>query len=136
MFDLISKIAKLIHQHFDDDEHSDDEDYSKQSRMKLRALEIKEFDGSSDRWTKWKHQTEYTLTSTGYGEILSDSGYALDHGDQNAMVFGQLSAACIDGTAHHLVFKHEDDRNGHGAWNELVSWYDGDLIKTEKASKI
>ena len=54
----------------------------------------------------------------------------------NRIVYSQLAVATVDGTAYHLVKKFEDSRDGHEAWNALLTWYDGDSVKNETAETI
>ena len=45
-----------------------------------------------------------------------------------------LAGATIDGIAHHMVVKHDDTKDGDGAWLELVCLFDGEsrLLTTTK----
>ena len=54
----------------------------------------------------------------------------------NKIVYSQLSVATADGTAHHLIKKFDDVKDGHKAWKALCEWYDGDAVKSENAEGI
>ena len=42
----------------------------------------------------------------------------------NKIVYSQLAAATINGTANRRVTKNSDTKDGHAAWNSLVDWFD------------
>jgi hypothetical protein len=49
----------------------------------------------------------------------------------NRVVYSQLYVATVDGTVHHLVKQHENEKDGNAAWKLLCEWYDGDVIKNK-----
>lgn len=106
------------------------------TNIKLEAQKIKDFGGAYDDWPKWKSRTECAFNGTGYEKILEDSEYASTHSRMNKVVFSQLSASTVDGTAHHLVAAVEDTKDGHEAWKNLCNWYDGDTVRNETASNL
>ena len=81
----------------------------------------------------WKNRTECAFGASGFGAILSSSEYAKDNPTQNKVVYSQLSVAIVDGTAYHIVYKHNDNKDGHIAWTDLCKWYDGEYVRTEAA---
>ena len=103
------------------------------SNLKLEAQKIVSFSGSYDEWQVWKNRTECAFGASGFGAILSSSEYAKDNPTQNKVVYYQLSVATVDGTAYHIVYKYNDDKDGHMAWMELCKWYDGEDVRTEAA---
>jgi hypothetical protein len=107
-----------------------------QGSLKLEAQKVKEFTGHFDSWQKWKARTECAFDGSGYSLILTDSEYSERHMQMNRVVFAQLYVATVDGTAHHLVKKHEGQKDGNAAWKSLCEWFDGDIIKNETSETI
>ena len=107
-----------------------------ESNLKLEAQKVKEFSGDFNEWQKWKSRTECAFDGSGYEQILADKDYAIKHKKMNKIVYSQLSAATVDGNAHHLVKAHEDIKDGHAAWESLCEWYDGDVVQSETADKL
>ena len=60
----------------------------------------------------------------------------MTHPEVNKVVFSQLLLATVEGTAYHLVHRHGNDANGHGAWLSLKEWYDGDAVKYETVEQL
>eukprot|EP00957_Ditylum_brightwellii_P181435 13820613-Ditylum_brightwellii.AAC.1 len=56
--------------------------------------------------------------------------------NQNRVVFSQLSAAMSGGIAYHLVKQHDKDTDGHAAWQSLIKWFNGDVLKAKTADTI
>ena len=54
----------------------------------------------------------------------------------NKIVYSQLAAATIEGSANHLVTQFNGTKNGHAAWHALTEWYDGDIVKAETADEL
>ena len=81
----------------------------------------------------WKSRTECAFNGSGYEQILSSKEYAESHQMKNQIVYSQLAVALVDGTAYHIVKKHDEKKHGHLAWKSLCTWYDGDEVKTEAA---
>jgi hypothetical protein len=90
--------------------------------LKLEAQKIKDFAGAHDDWPKWKSQTECALSGSGYEKVLEDAQYTSSHPKLNKIVYLQLSAATVDGTAYHLVQKYKEKKNAHAAWESLCEW--------------
>jgi hypothetical protein len=106
------------------------------SSLKLEAQRIKEFSGSYEEWPKWKSRTICAFDGSGYERILSDRQYATTHLRMNKIVFSQLAVATVDGTAHHLIKEHEENKDGHAAWMALAQWFDGDAMKNETSESL
>ena len=104
--------------------------------LKLSAQKITDFRGGNDEWTKWKSRTECAFSGSGYEKILEDRDYASEHPEQNKIVWAQLMVATTDGTAQHLIKAQEETKNGHAAWQSLLDWYDGEIIKNETAETL
>lgn len=104
--------------------------------LKLEAQKIKEFLGKMEDFPRWKNRTECAFDGSGYEKILEDRNFAIRHQKMNKIVYSQLAVATCDGTAYHLVKKHEETKDGNAAWNELLQWYDGDHIRTETADSL
>jgi hypothetical protein len=68
--------------------------------------------------------------------VLEDEVYVAISERLSKVVYSQLAAATVEGVAYHLVSKHEDTKNGHGAWKSLLDWYDGDMIQNETAENL
>ena len=83
-----------------------------ESNLKLEAQKVKDFSGNFSEWPKWKSWTECAFDGSGYELILSDAEYAARHERMNKIVYSQLSAATVDGNAHHLVKAYEDEKDG------------------------
>ena len=113
-----------------------DQNEDSRSKLKLEAQKINEFSGSSSEWPKWRNRTECALDGSGYEDVLENRAYASKNQEYNRVVYGQLSVATVDGTAHHLVKKYSKTKDGHAAWKALVDWYDGDSVKNETAEEI
>ena len=54
--------------------------------------------------------------------------------DKNEVVYALLADATIEGSAHWLIYKYEDEMDGRGAWKELTDWYDGQSVQTDVAT--
>jgi hypothetical protein len=106
------------------------------SNLKLEAQKIKEFGGDSDDWNKWKSRTECALSGSGYEQVLEDEDFARENPDLNKVVYSQLLAATVDGTAYHLVQAAERNKDGHQAWINLCEWYDGEDVHDETAENL
>ena len=104
--------------------------------LKLAAQKVTDFSGGNEEWRKWKSKTACALEGSGYDKILTNEIFAMSHPKMNKIVYSQLAAATIDGTANHLVTQYNDSSNGHGAWNALVEWYDGDVVRAETAEEL
>eukprot|EP00957_Ditylum_brightwellii_P059031 4477292-Ditylum_brightwellii.AAC.1 len=89
-----------------------------------------------EEWQKWKNRTECTLDGSGYIRIVIDREYAQRLHNQNRVVFSQLSVATSGGTVFHLVKNFEDEKDRHAAWQALVEWFDGDILKAETANTV
>ena len=107
-----------------------------ETSLKLEAQKISSFNGDLNQWPKWKSRTQCAFDGSGFEKVLSDGTYAERHPHMNKVVFSQLSVATVDGNAHHLIKKHEENRDGHRAWKELISWFDGDTIKNKTSEDI
>jgi hypothetical protein len=107
-----------------------------ETNLKLEAQKIKDFTGGHDEWQKWKSRTECAFSGSGYERVLEEAIYAERHPRLNKVVYSQLSAATVDGTAYHLVQEFEATKNGHAAWVNICNWYDGDMIQNETAENI
>ena len=112
---------------------SDDE---KEDKLRLESHKVLSFSGKSEDWQKWKTGTKVTFSSTGYSKILEDKSYAIKHKAKNKIVYAQLSGAVNDGTARHLVDAHESTQDGHQAWKDLLSWYDGSKVQAALAASL
>ena len=110
--------------------------YTGNFRLKLEGQKITPFTGNMDEWPRWKTRTLCAFSGTGYEQVLEDHLFAVTHPALNKVVYSQLLLATVEGTAYHLVHKHEDDSNGHGAWESLKEWYDGDAVKYETVEQL
>lgn len=106
------------------------------SNLKLEAARITEFHGRIDDFQAWRIRTECAFDGSGFERILSDRGFADKNPRMNRIVFSQLSVATANGDAFHLVLKHNGVKDGYGAWNELLNWYDGDAVRSETADTL
>lgn len=106
------------------------------SNLKLEAQKIKEFFGNLEDWPKWKNRTECAFDGSGYENILTNEEFAAENPKMNRIVYSQLAVATVEGTAYHLVKQYEDMKDGYAAWQSLLGWYDGDVIKHETAEVI
>lgn len=107
-----------------------------ETNLKLEAQKVKDFTGMHEDWQKWKNRTNCAFSGSGYAKILTDEEYATKHKRLNNVVYSQLAAATVDGTAYHLVTKYETTMDGHKAWKHLCEWYDGDQVKHETAEML
>lgn len=106
------------------------------SNLKLEAAKITEFHGRIDDFQAWRIRTECAFDGSGFERILTDQPFSMANPRMNRIVFSQLSVATANGDAYHLVLKHNNTKNGHGAWNELLNWYDGDAVRSETADTL
>lgn len=106
------------------------------SNLKLEAAKITEFLGRIEEFQAWKIRTECAFDGSGFERILSDKNFAATNPRMNRIVFSQLSVATANGDAFHLVLKHNGTKDGNGAWQELLEWYDGDAVKSETADTL
>ena len=128
-------LAMIIFFYFDYRNKKPDQSKNSRSKLKLEAQKINEFTGSSSDWPKWRNRTECALDGSGYEDVLEDCAYASKNQEYNRVVYGQLSVATVDGTAHHLVKRYSKTKDGHAAW-ALIDWYDGNSVKNETAEEI
>ena len=108
----------------------------KAGSLKLEAQRVTSFSGTNEEWRKWKNKTACAFEGSGYDRILGDRAFANNHPKMNKIVYSQLAAATIDGTAHHIVAQMSDTKDGHAAWHALSEWYDGDIAKAEMAEEL
>jgi hypothetical protein len=80
---------------------------SRESNLKLEARKIKDFACTHEDWQKWKSQTECEFSGSGYEKVLENARYAMTHMRLNKIVYSQLAASTVDGTAYHLVQKYK-----------------------------
>ena len=80
--------------------------------LKLAAQKVTDFSGGNEEWRKWKSKMTCALEGSGYDKILSKETFAMLHPKMNNIVYSQLAAATIDGTANHLVTQYNDASNG------------------------
>ena len=109
---------------------SNSKDDSKAS-LKLQAQSVSAFDGSYDDWSVWKSRTECAFSGSGYDKVLDSKEYAASNKGENKIVYSQLAVATVDGTAYHLVKKHDVSKDGYKAWKDLCQWYNGEEFCTE-----
>ena len=109
---------------------------NKEGSLKLAAQKVTDFGGGNEEWRKWKSKTSCAFEGSSYDKILIDKHYSETHPKMNKIVYSQLAAATIDGTANHLVTKYSDTCDGHSAWKELLDWYDGDIVRAETAEEL
>ena len=64
---------------------------------------------------------------------MESKEYAIFNKGENKIVYSQLVVATVDGTAYHLVKKHDRNKDGHKIWKDLCQWYDGEEVRTEAA---
>ena len=108
----------------------------KRSNVKLQAQQVSSFNGKAIKWRSWKKRTRAAIGTAGMLEILDSADYAEKHHIDNETVFHLLQVATADGNAAHLVDAFEDSKDGHAAYNELVSWYEGDDMTNETAEDV
>ena len=109
---------------------------SQETNLKLEAQKVNKFTGAFEVWSKWKSRTECAFDGSGYELVLTDREFADENPRMNRVVYSQLAAATIDGISHHLIKQHEVNKDGHAAWNALITWYDGNTIKNEIAESL
>lgn len=108
----------------------------KRSNVKLQAQQVSVYNGNALKWHAWKKKTRAAIGTAGMLKILDEEAYAIRNTVDNETVFHLLQVATADGNAAHLVDKHEDDRDGNAAYQELVKWYEGDELTTETAEDV
>ena len=135
---MIEQILRNRNSPIQDQQHHEETNETEESGgdLKLAAQKVTEFQGGNDEWRKWKNKTECALEGSGYNRILTDHEYASRNRKMNKIVYSQLAAATIDGCANHLVTQYSDSKDGHAAWNALMEWYDGDIVRAETADEL
>ena len=76
------------------------------------------------------------FTSSAVSVVNSSPSYHLTSSSYAAFPFHLLQVATADGNAAHLLDKHEIERDGKAAYDELVKWYEGDELTTETAEDV
>eukprot|EP00957_Ditylum_brightwellii_P091736 6985019-Ditylum_brightwellii.AAC.1 len=89
-----------------------------------------------EEWQTWKNRTECTLDRSGYKQILNNREYVSRFHNQNRVVFLQLSVPTLGRTVFHLMKQFKDEKDIHAAWQELVEWFDRDVLKAEMANTV
>ena len=108
----------------------------KRSNVKLQAQQVTPFNGNAIKWHAWKKKTRAAIGVAGMLRILDNENYSQKHPVDNETVFHLFQVATADGSAAHLVDKHNDGRNGFAAYEELVKWYEGDQLTSETAEDV
>ena len=108
----------------------------KRSNVKLQAQQVSSFNGNAIKWRTWKKRTRAAIGTAGMLQILDSADYSTKNRIDNETVFHLLQVATADGNAAHLVDAHEEKKDGHAAYVELVGWYEGDDLTTETAEDI
>lgn len=108
----------------------------KRSNVKLQAQQVSAFNGNAIKWRSWKKRTRAAIGTAGMLDILDSADYAESHPADNETVFHLLQVATADGNAAHLVDAFEDQKDGHAAYNQLMTWYEGDEMTTETAEDV
>ena len=76
---------------------------------------MKEFKGNSTTWQKWKSKTNFLFDGSIYNKILSSQAHVESNKKRNKFVYSQLSAATVNGTAHHFVKKFAESKDEYAA---------------------
>ena len=108
----------------------------KKSNVKLQAQQVTNFNGNPLSWRSWKKKTRAAIGTAGMLGILDDDNYAERNKVDNETIFHILQVATADGSAAHLVDTFESKTDGHAAYNELVTWYEGDQLTTETGEDV
>jgi hypothetical protein len=116
--------------------HSTNNVALKRSNVKLQAQQVTQFNGSALKWHAWKKKTRAAIGTAGLLNVFDDEIYAARNPVDNETIFHILQVATSDGNAAHLVDKHEDEKDGKAAYDELVKWYEGDELTTETAEDV
>ena len=108
----------------------------KRSNVKLQAQHVSAFNGEPIKWRSWKKRTRVAIGTAGMLKILDNPSYAKKNVIDNETVFHLLQVATTDGSAAHLVDRHEANKDGNAAYADLVTWYEGDNLTTETAEDV
>ena len=87
--------------------------------LKPESQKIVKFMGRMDEWKSFKSRMECAFDESVYKQVLIYATYSIWNTQMNRVVYSQWEVATVGGTAHHLIKKYEDDKNGYGAWNAL-----------------
>ncbi|MGH7954703.1 MAG: hypothetical protein ACREOZ_01955 [Gloeomargaritales cyanobacterium] len=98
-------------------------------QQKMKAVEIKPFDGQHLNWKKWKKITIAAFQGCDWDKVLWDKQFADQNIKTNYLVYSQLQVAVADGAAAHIVDEFENHRDGFSAWQALLKWYDGENMR-------
>ena len=108
----------------------------KRSNVKLQAQQITAYDGNAIKWHSLNKKMKAAVGTAGMLRVLEDRSYADLHKVDNETIFHLLQVATADGNAAHLVDKHEPGKDGYGAYQELLRWFEGDELTTETAEDV
>ena len=92
------------------------------------------FDGTPGRWIPFKEKVLGKAGAAGYDAIFQER-CQLKRANRNAnkRIFYLLKLATTGGGASALVNRHEQAQNGHGAWQALLTYYEGPIAANEAA---
>jgi hypothetical protein len=92
------------------------------------------FDGTPGRWIPFKERVLGKAGAAGYDAIFQER-CQLKRANRNAnkRIFYLLKLATTGGGASALVNRHEQAQNGHGAWQALLTYYEGPIAANEAA---
>jgi hypothetical protein len=112
-----------------------------QSRMDQKSVPIRlncadfgTFNGRSDHWIAFKENILSKAGVGGYSQYLkADFKLKNQNKEGNQRIFYLLQSATNGGGAAHIACKFSTTADGHGAWQALLTWYEGSVISGEIA---
>ena len=87
---------------------------------KYRTQDIECFSGKRVDWPLWKRTTHSNLAATGFKYILMHREAADSNPIKNSQLYAILEQSVRGSALSYLIFRHETDTDGHGAWKELI----------------
>ena len=105
----------------------DDHRQATLDRVKLQDLR------SEGDFAEWKIHTELVFESCGMARILTDGDYAAQNKTLNNRVYAMLALHTLKGPGSHRVRRHSVAKDGHQAWQDLLTFFQADGFSSQRA---
>jgi len=90
---------------------------------KYRTQDIESFSGKRIDWPLWKRTTHSNLAATGFKYIMMHREAADQNLIKNSQLYAILEQSVRGSALSYLIFRHETDTDGDGAFKELIKHY-------------
>ena len=88
------------------------------------------------KYHAWNHETSVAIIATCMVKVINDRDYANENKIDNKSILHLLQVYTNDVNGTHHLDIHEATREGIGAYNEMVSWYEWNDITTQTADDV